>query len=73
MLLTYGSRTCNHPSPYVDMHGTDGKSKVARGRPLHMDARRYQLLLDKYSTCQIATEVIQKRSCSQRVIINGYF
>ncbi len=59
------------PAPYADAHG--GSHRSSRGRPLSLDEMKFAQLLRAYGRFGVLRDVIQKRSCGPRVIINGYY
>jgi Proteolysis_6 C-terminal len=71
VLLSIGPRCSYFPAPYVDEYGE--KHKHFRGKPLHLDGRRYEALRRLWSGHGVGNEVYQKRSTSARVIINGHY
>jgi hypothetical protein len=43
------------------------------GKPLHLEPRMYTVLRKLWAQHGVANEVVQKRSTSARVIINGHY
>jgi hypothetical protein len=71
LLLCYGPRSITIPAPYFDSHG--GSHAGQRGRPLRLDEQKYRSIMNTVVGMNIPRDVIQKRSCSARVILNGYY
>jgi Proteolysis_6 C-terminal len=71
VLLSIGPRCSYFPTPYVDDYGE--KHKHCRGRPLHLDTKRLEILRKLWVTHGVGNEVYQKRSTSSRVVINGHY
>lgn len=71
VLLSIGPRCSYFPTPYVDDYGE--KHKHCRGKPLHLDAKRLEILRKLWVTHGVGNEVYQKRSTSNRVVINGHY
>mmetsp|Transcript_14235 Transcript_14235/g.21295 ORF Transcript_14235/g.21295 Transcript_14235/m.21295 type:complete len:1890 (-) Transcript_14235:130-5799(-) len=71
LLLLFGMRGCYYSAPYVDSHGE--KHRHYRGKPLFLDMKRFNMLTKLWATHGIPREVVQKRSTSTRVIINGHY
>ena len=57
---------------YVDSHGEDDQG-LRRGRPLFLDAQRYQALEQLYATHRIASEVARLRMSNRGVLREYYF
>lgn len=73
ILLCHGPRDIYYPSPYVDMYGESHHNSTFRGKPLHLDARRYESLRRLWSLHQIPREIATKRANATRIIMNGYY
>lgn len=71
ILLSHGPRCAYFPSPYVDIYGEIHHSY--RGKPLHLEASRYDALQALWGRHAVITDIVQKRSSATRVIINGYY
>lgn len=71
VLLSMGPRCSYFPAPYVDDYGE--KHKHSRGKPLHLDARRLEMLRKLWASHCVGNEVYQQRSSSTRVVINGHY
>ena len=71
VLLSIGPRCSYFPTPYVDDYGE--KHKHCRGKPLHLDDGRLEILRKLWVTHGVGNEVYQKRSTSTRVVINGHY
>ena len=71
MLLSHGPRSIYFNSPYVDVYGES--QHQFRGKPLLLDARRYEALQHLWATHQVPREVVSKRSTATRIVINNYY
>jgi hypothetical protein len=71
ILLSVGGFCSYFPSPYVDDHGE--RHRQFRGKPLHLDERRYGELRRLWASHGVGNEVVGKRSTAPRVIITGYY
>jgi hypothetical protein len=70
-LCAVGGYFSYFPSPYSDDHGE--RHRHFRGKPLHLDERRYNELRKLWASHGVGNEVLSKRSTSARVIIVGYY
>ena len=61
VVLISGSMAAYYPGPYVDAHGEEDIG-LQRGRPLKLDARRYEMLNQMYQTNQISAGVSKIRN-----------
>eukprot|EP01034_Spumella_vulgaris_P031681 gene31681-39132_t len=71
IMICHGPRCAILPAPYVDIYGENQHSY--RGKPLRLDAKRYDTLSRLWSSHALVREVAAKRSNSNSVIINGYY
>ena len=71
VLLDHGPRGIYYASPYIDSYGES--QHHFRGKPLYLDARRYEALTRLHSAHQLPKEVVSKRSSATRIIINNYY
>ena len=71
VLLVHGPRACYFASPYVDAYGE--RHGQFRGRPLHLDEQRIEVVRKLWATHGVEQQVVQSRSNSRQVIINSYY
>lgn len=66
ILLCQGERACYMPAPYLDDYGE--RHRNTRGKPLHLDSKRLDLLNKMWIGHSICKEVGQRRSTSSKII-----
>jgi hypothetical protein len=72
ILLIRGDTACFYSSVYVDEHG-ETDEHLRRGRPLFLNARRYDALQQLWCSHGVARKVAQMRNTSDMIIRLGYF
>jgi E3 ubiquitin-protein ligase UBR1 len=72
ILLMRGGRAWLEPSPYVDDHGESLNGRN-HGRPLFLDASRWEGLRRQFGEHSIAASVTRNREAATRVIRQSYY
>jgi hypothetical protein len=69
-LLLHKSKACYIHSPYVDSHG---ETPQYRGRPLNLDASRYEHLQEIWYGHGVRQQVVAERGSSRQVILPEFY
>ena len=69
-LMIHGLKAAYIHSPYVDSHG---ETPQYRGRPLNLDASRYEILKRLWCGHKVREKVIAERGNTRQVILPNFY
>jgi hypothetical protein len=69
-LIVHGPRAAYIHSPYVDSHG---ETPQYRGRPLKLDASRYEILQRLWSGHRVREKVVAERGGTRQLIVPNFY